>query len=100
LFRSAVITNKVIQRKPELYGLVFLASLVLGALAGAAADRVLLFGGMIFIGGVAAWIAYKRAAERGGIADLVYLASLGLALTGLVAASTFVARLAGRALAG
>ena len=92
--------NRVIQRKPELYGLVFLASLVLGALAGAAADRVPLFGGMIFIGGVAAWIAYRRADEPGGVADLVYLASLGLALTGLFAAITFVARLAGRALAG
>ena len=92
--------NKVIQRKPELYGLVFLVSLVLGAVAGAATDRVPLFGGMIFIGGVAAWIAYKRADERRGIADLVYLASLGLALTGLFAATIFVARLAGRAIAG
>ncbi len=92
--------NKVIQRKPELYGLVFMASLVLGAVAGAATDDAPLFGGMIFIGGVAAWIVYKRADERGGIADLVYLASLGLALIGLFAAITFVARLAGRAIAG
>ncbi len=92
--------NKVIQRKPELYGLVFLVSLVLGAVAGAATDSAPAFGGMIFIGGVVAWIAYKRAYERRGIADLVYLASLGLALTGLFAAITFVARLAGRAIAG
>ena len=85
--------NKVVDRWPEVWAVVFLASLVVGSfLSVFRLGGIPAYAGMAGVGGMAAWLAYRRFRSREErLAGLVYLASLSLPLIALFAAATDVA---------
>ena len=93
LARNGQMTNKVVQRWPEAWAVVLVASLALGSfLSIFRLGSLPLYAGMACVGGTAAWIAYTRFGARNEqLAALAFLASLSLPLIALFAGVADVA---------
>lgn len=93
LARNGPMANEVVQRWPEAWAAVLVASVAIGSfLSILRLGSLPLYAGMACVGGTAAWIAYARFRARSErLAALAFLASLSLPLIALFAGVADVA---------